>query len=101
MLFCCTVPVQFNVSPKDITVNETNTIAVSCDASGFPKPSLTWTKNGQVVSKLKQLNIQSSNRSDAGMYVCTASNGVGQDKTAQVYITVQCKSTSQHVIAFL
>ena len=69
---------------------------MSCDASGFPEPSLTWIKNGQVVSKLNQLGIQRSSRSDTGMYVCTASNGVGQDKTAKVYVTVQCKSSRYH-----
>ena len=87
---------QFTVNPQNVTVNETNPIVVSCDASGFPKPSVTWTKHGQVVSKLNQLNNQRSNRNDAGMYVCTASNGVGQDKTAKVYVTVQCKSLSYH-----
>ena len=71
---------------------------MSCVASGFPTPSLTWTKNGQFVSQSKNLNIQSSGRSDAGMYVCTARNGLGQDKTAKAFVTVQCKSTSQYVI---
>ena len=67
---------------------------MSCDASGFPEPSFTWTKDGQEVSQLGQLNIQISDRSDTGVYVCTASNGVGRDKTAQVYVTVQCKFIS-------
>ena len=89
--FFCLVPVQFAVLPQNVTVNETNPIVMSCDASGFPTPSLTWIKNGQVVSQLKQLNIQSSSRSDAGIYMCNASNGLGQDKTAKAYITVQCK----------
>ena len=84
--------------PQNATINETNPIVVSCDASGFPTPSLKWTKNGDVVSQLKQLNIKRSNRRDAGMYVCSASNGVGQDKTAKAYVTVQCKSTSPHVL---
>ena len=74
-----------------MTVNETKPVVLSCDASGFPEPSFTWTKDGQEVSQSEQLNIQKSNRSDTGMYVCTASNGVGQDKTAQAYVTVQCK----------
>ena len=87
---------QFTVIPQNVTVNETNPIVLGCDASGFPKPSITWTKNGQVVSKLKQLYIQSSTRRDSGMYVCTASNGVGQDKTAKVYVTVQCKYSCYH-----
>ena len=87
MLFCL-VPVQFTVFPQNLTVNETNPIAVSCDVSGFPEPSFTWREDGQVLSQSKELSIQRSNRSDSGMYVCSASNGVVQDKTAKAYVTV-------------
>ncbi len=45
----------------------------------------------------KDPNTRSSARSNAGMYVCTASNEVGQDKTAEVYVTVQCKSISFYI----
>lgn len=92
------VPVQITVLPQNLTVNETNPIVVSCDASGFPEPSFTWTKDGQVVSQAKRLNIQRSSRSNAGMYVCTASNGVGQDETAKAYVTVQCKFVFRYII---
>ncbi len=78
-----------------MTVNETNPIDASCAASGFPTPSISWKKYVQGTAVSDNPNTQSSNRKDAGMYVCTASNGVGQDKTAKVYVTVQCKSTSQ------
>lgn len=57
-----------------------------------------WTKDGQVVSKTKQLNIPRGHRSDSGMYVCNATNGVGQDETAEIYVTIQCKS-SYHAAA--
>ena len=100
MLFCL-VPVQFTASPQNLTVNETNPIVVSCDASGFPEPSFTWRKDGQLLSQPKKLSIPKSDRGDAGMYECTASNGVGQDKTAEAYVTVQCKSTCLHVIELL
>ena len=86
------VPIQFTVFPQSAQVNETNPIVLSCDASGFPEPSFVWMKDGRVVSKSKQLNIQRSERSYSGIYVCTASNGVGKDKTAKAYVTVQCKS---------
>lgn len=71
---------------------------MSCDASGFPEPSFTWTKDKQELFQPQQLNIQKSDRSDTGMYVCTASNEVGQDMTAQAYVTVQCKLVSHHVM---
>jgi len=87
------VPVQFTTFPQNLTVNETNPIVVSCDASGFPEPSFTWRKDGQVLSQQKQLSIPRSHRSDAGMYVCTPSNGVGQVKTAKAYVTIQYPPT--------
>ncbi|XP_020616013.1 hemicentin-1-like [Orbicella faveolata] len=87
------VPVQFTVLPQNLTVNETNSIILSCDALGFPEPSFTWTKDGQVLSQAKQLGIQRSHRNDAGMYVCTSSNGVGLDKRAKAYVTVQFPPT--------
>ncbi len=49
----------------------------------------------QGTAVLKDPNTPSSARGDGGMYVCTVGNGVGQDKTAEVYVTVQCKSISQ------
>ena len=68
----------------------------------FPNLLSNGKKDGQILSQSKQLSIQTSDRSNTGMYVCTASNGVGQDKTAQAYVTVQCKSTSHdHVIKLL
>ena len=92
LVLFCLVPVQFTVFPQNVTVNETNPAVLSCDASGVPEPSFTWTKDGQQLSQSEQLNIQRSDRSDTGMYVCTASNGVGKDDmTAQAYVTVQCK----------
>lgn len=97
-MLLCLVPVQFTVLPQNVTVIEENAIIVSCDASGFPEPFFTWTKDGQVVSKTKQLNIPRSLRHNTGMYVCNASNGVGQDETAKIYVTVQCKS-SYHAAA--
>ena len=84
--------------PQNITVNETNPAVLNCDASGFPEPSFTWRKDGQRLSQSEQLNIQRSARSDTGMYVCTANNGVGQDMTAQAYVTVQCKFLFHRVI---
>ena len=82
--------------PQNVTVNFSNPIVVNCEASGFPIPSISWTKYAQGTLGPKDPNIQSSVKSDAGMYVCTASNGVGQDKAATVHVTVQCKSTSQY-----
>ena len=92
------VPVQFTEVPQNITVKTSAPLFLSCDASGFPEPKIRWEKSGIKLSDTKQLNISSSNRNDAGEYVCIASNGVRQEKTVRAYVTVQCKSFFQYVI---
>ena len=79
-MLLCLVPVQFTVLPQNVTVIQENRY-VSCDTSGFCEPFFTWTK---AVSKTRQLNIPRSHRSSTGMYVCNASNGVGQDETTKI-----------------
>ena len=91
-LSSCLVAVQFTQVPQNVTVNTSTPLFLSCDASGFPQPKIRWKKSGINLSHNKQLNISSSNRNDAGEYVCIASNGVRQEKTVRVYATVQCKS---------
>ena len=95
-LSSCLVPVQFIEVPYNITVNTSTPLFLTCDASGFPEPKVRWEKSGINLSHLKQLNISSSNRNDAGEYVCIASNGVRQEKTVRAYVTVQCKSLFQY-----
>ena len=92
------VPVQFIGVPQNITVNTSAPLFLRCDASGFPEPKIRWEKSGNKLSDTKQLNISSSNRNDAGEYVCIASNGVRQEKTVRAYVTVQCKSFFQYVM---
>ena len=87
------VPVQFTEVPQNITVNRSTVLCLICDASSFPEPTIRWEKSGINLS-----NITSSNRHDAGEYVCIASNGGRQEKTVRAYVTVQCKSYFQYVI---
>ena len=91
-LSSCLVAVQFTEVPQNVTVNTSTPLFLSCDASGFPQPKIRWENCGINLSHNKQLNIPSSKRKDAGEYVCIASNGVRQEKTVRVYVTVQCKS---------
>ena len=92
------VPVQFTEVPQNITVNTSTPLFLGCDASGFPEPQIRWEKSGITLSHTRHLNIFSSNRNDAGEYVCIATNGGRQEKTVRAYVTVQCKSSFQYVI---
>ena len=64
---------------------------LSCQASGIPKPKLTWSKNGhqnipethvkqEVDSKL--LMFQSIQLEHSGVYTCTATNQFGNASTS-------------------
>ncbi|CAH3158669.1 unnamed protein product [Pocillopora meandrina] len=91
------VPVQFIEVPQNITVNTSTPLSLRCDASGFPEPRIRWKKSGINLSDTKQLNITSSNRNDAGEYVCIASNGVRQEKRVRAYVTVQYPPTIRNL----
>ncbi|XP_022809177.1 peroxidasin homolog isoform X5 [Stylophora pistillata] len=93
------VPVQLKELPQNITVNTSTPIFLTCDASGFPAPYVRWTKSRRTLSDKKQLHISSSKKSDAGEYMCTVGNGVGQEKSARAYVTVQYPPTIQMAIA--
>ena len=88
-LYWLPVPPTITEAPQDTTVNEGDRLQLTCKASGQPTPTITWTKDGKELGKT--LNIQKSNRNDAGKYVCKADNNVKDAKTASAQVIVQCK----------
>ena len=96
-IYAVLVPVQLVMVPQSKIVNEWNPVLLRCQASGYPVPTITWTKDGRrLLGAQRDVNIAQSRKSDAGRYVCTADNGVGPPKAAEAYVTVQCKY--KHVI---
>ncbi|XP_031568091.1 hemicentin-1-like [Actinia tenebrosa] len=87
------LPPKINtIHPQSITVNESNTITIFCNATGLPQPSITWTKadrNEEVISSGETLTIPSIRRNQTGVYVCTASNGVLGSASGNSSINVQ------------
>lgn len=80
------------ISPKAITVNESNGITLFCNASGLPKPSITWKrKSGEILGSGEVLTISKINRNESGLYFCSASNGVLESALANSSVNVQCK----------
>ena len=93
----------------NITV-EGNNIAMTCEATGIPLPTIVWTFNGSVLMSGSNVNITGAAiengdtsavtqtltimnvlRNLTGMYTCSASNSVGSDTSSHIHITVQCK----------
>ena len=85
---------SFSTNPESQTVNEGDTLLLFCIHGGsVPPASITWTRNGNVVSPTFRILVQSSVlghtapprvtstlaitsvvTSDAGMYRCVATN---------------------------
>ena len=78
-------------------------MTLSCDASGNPTPTFSWTIGGAAVnttanprislsSDNEQLTITKSNRSDSGQYRCVADNSIGTVNSNAAALNVQCKA---------
>lgn len=72
----------------EIVVVENKTITLDCPAQGVPEPSILWYLNSQPLDPEslphlsssdsgKRLVISDSKISDAGIYLCVASNEAG------------------------
>ena len=85
------------VSTSALVTKEGSNVSLSCNASGKPEPSISWTRVGssKVLSVSPSLTIVNVSRPGTPenmiQYQCTASNGVGTPATATVNVTVHCK----------
>ena len=94
----------------DVIIQEGNTTTITCEAFGYPPPTVVWnringilsdrvsvsdsvsvpTGYGNVTSVSVNLTITNASRGDTGVYTCSANNSIGSD-SSNVSITVQCK----------
>uniref|UniRef100_A0A3B3DLS4 Uncharacterized protein n=1 Tax=Oryzias melastigma TaxID=30732 RepID=A0A3B3DLS4_ORYME len=63
-------PPEINTGPYHYIANEGVAITLSCEATGVPKPTVVWSKDGH-------LHIPHPTAADAGIYICTATSLVG------------------------
>ena len=85
---------KVTISPSQLTVNESNTAALFCSASGNPTVQISWTKvNGSLPGNRTTLKadglmqIADVRLEDAGKYKCVARNILGKDeKTASLIV---------------
>ena len=75
-------------------------MTLSCNATGNPVPTISWTKDGSPISSNssvslsvdnKRLTITNVNRNDSGEYRCVAGNSVGNEISIAAKVDVQCK----------
>ena len=91
------VPARITVQPaRTSRVDAGQNLTLTCNASGDPKPNITWTREGatqanQLVNatgnRLYLVNVQ---KKDVGSYRCTASNGYGTASSLAL-VNVICK----------
>ncbi|XP_058618890.1 basement membrane-specific heparan sulfate proteoglycan core protein isoform X17 [Onychostoma macrolepis] len=85
-----TVP-RASVREPMIVVVESSTATLHCDAHGFPKPTITWSKERSSLPwrhKIvdNSLVLPNVGRQDSGQYVCNATNHMG---TSEVTIMLE------------
>ena len=74
--------------PKDsVTLGEKSSVDFTCKASGNPAPNITWSRNQTILSSGENLKL-TAEQSEAGVYTCTASNGVGTKQSFTVIVDV-------------
>ena len=95
---------------NDTIVREGNTTTITCEAFGYPPPTVVWNRiNGSLSDRVSvsdsvsvptgygnvtrvsvNLTITNASREDTGVYACSANNSIESD-IKDVSFTVQCK----------
>lgn len=80
--FYNTVLPSVKVSPSDHVASLGSNVTFTCEGTGIPTPSITWTRKGGSLPTTHtiengSLTIINLSVDDQGSYVCTVSNAVG------------------------
>jgi len=92
-----TVPAKLINVSRDQTVLERSNMALLCEATGKPKPNITWNRvledgsNGEVLHQGSTWDFPNISRTASGTYRCTAFNGFGNVASQVFKVNVTCK----------
>ena len=92
VLFCEDAP-EIVVAPFNTTTVEGRSAILFCNATGSPKPNVTWSKGGSntTVSSSEELILDNITRSHSGTkYKCIITNYLGSVEASAI-VTVYCK----------
>ncbi|XP_057580791.1 hemicentin-2 [Hippopotamus amphibius kiboko] len=86
----------FQVKPQDVTVRSGDAVALRCQASGEPMPTVVWLRAGQPLRASRRLRtlpdgtlwLERVDAGDAGAYECVAHNLLGS-ATARAFLAVR------------
>ena len=94
---------KFTTHPQSQTVREGDNVTLLCDATGNPKPTISWTIDGSTVNikvhprvslgpDNKQLTVRNVKRKDNNhQYRCLANNDVETVTSNAASLNVQCE----------
>lgn len=89
------LPVFTKVPPPLAAPVQRNTFQVTCQAEGFPRPTVNWSRvgmplpAGRVEVNRGTLTIKNLTPADSGLYECVATNTMGTKK-ARTNVAVPC-----------
>lgn len=88
-------------TPHAVVINESGSIVLSCIASGFPKPEVTWYKimedhhshnlTKTYINTGEVLNLSNVALSQHGLYQCEAINGEGDPALHEFHLVIHHK----------
>ncbi|XP_031330732.1 MAM domain-containing glycosylphosphatidylinositol anchor protein 2-like [Photinus pyralis] len=90
------IPPNLQIIPPEnqVTAKQGGSVLFECQATGNPAPIVQWSKkdgilpSGLQVESGSTLSLNDLQKQHAGMYQCTASNGIGQPATSEVKLQV-------------
>ena len=80
-------------SSSNTAITEGSNVTLHCNATGNPTPNITWRQNAisAVLHHGQSYIMHNINRNQAGNYICSAWNGIGDKKNATITVIVLCK----------
>ncbi|XP_078353730.1 uncharacterized protein LOC144638391 [Oculina patagonica] len=90
--------------PERVILSVGKLAVLTCEVSGNPEPSVTWTKNGN--ASIPRAQFKNDGRilviphvlpGDSGVYECKASNALGENRTSTTVIVAVPPSVNEHV----
>ncbi|XP_045433957.1 neural cell adhesion molecule 1 isoform X2 [Pipistrellus kuhlii] len=99
--------VQARQSIVNATANLGQSVTLVCDAEGFPEPTMSWTKDGDLIENEEdekyvfsddssELTIRRVDKNDEAEYVCIAENKAGE-QDASIHLKVFAKPKITYV----
>uniref|UniRef100_A0A6P7GFQ2 Lachesin-like n=1 Tax=Diabrotica virgifera virgifera TaxID=50390 RepID=A0A6P7GFQ2_DIAVI len=92
--------IHYVTSNGRVEVKKGSSVKLECKASGNPPPKVTWSRKNNLLPDGVQtavtpvLSLDRVDRHQAGVYQCTANNGVGEDVSEQIVLHVLLQAVS-------